>query len=680
MGVVIAANFFSSLGSLQPKEQARAIDFVNRFQQNPAHPSLSLERLNTKDGSLWSGRISQDLRAILHKEGEMWSLLHAGHHDPAYRWAERRTVTKHSVTGVLQVLETIESTTEVQSALPAVGAVQDPTFGDHDDAYLLSLGVPEDWLPTLRRVSNDDQLLIVLAKLPTDVAERLMALAAGDFVTPPAPVGPDKPMTEHEDFRRRFFVADDSDELMRALEAPMEKWIAFLHPSQRKLVEADANGPVKVTGGAGTGKTVVAMHRARHLAKQHKNVLLTSYVRTLCANMERALGLFCSASEIERITVSSVHSQALAFARAIDPEAQPASEDETHALLDHAARKEAPGWGRSFVRTEWDNVVAIQGIRTWEEYRTAKRTGRGSGLSVKDRKDLWGAFEAVRRDQKRRHEYDWAAVCLMGRDALEQGKTESPFDAVVIDEAQDLKGPELRFLAALSQRENLMLVGDTGQRIYPGGFALLSLGIDVRGRSHTLRVNYRTTEQIRRAADKMLGTISDDMDGGTEDRSKVRSLLKGPEPTLRGFATECEELKAVSEQIQKWQQDGLAPRAIGVFARSRKQLEALDTVLSEAGIPVHALDSDGDVSEGVRLGTMHRAKGLEFKAVVVLGCEDKLIPSAFVLNQLDDPQDQEDAVAREHRLLYVAMTRARDELLVTWTGKPSRFLQPLGVS
>lgn len=678
MTVAFAPTFFSSMSDLEPKEQARTIEFVTKFQQNPAHPSLSLERLRTKDKSLWSGRITQGLRAILHKDGDLWSLLHAGQHDAAYKWAERRNVSKHPVTGLLQVVETIESTKEVQQALPPPEEVEKPTFAEHSDEYMLSLGVPEDWMPTVRRVADDDQLLLVIEKLPEDVAERLMSLAAGEFVTPPAPIEPDKPLAENPEFRRRFFVAEDSDELLRALEAPMERWIAFLHPSQRKLVEGVFKGPAKVTGGAGTGKTVVAMHRARHLARQGKKVLLTSYVRTLCSNIERALALFCSPEEFKNITVSTVHSQAIGIARQAERDTHPATDHQTHALLDDLARREAPSWDRGFVRSEWDNVIAVQGIRSWDEYRKAKRTGRGRALSVKDRKALWAVFGGLRARQEKKHQFDWPALCLRALDALEVGTATSPFDAVVVDETQDLKGPELRFLAALSQPEHLMLVGDAGQRIYPGGFGLSSLGINVRGRSSILRINYRTTEEIRRAADRMLGASSDDMDEGEEDRTKTRSLLKGPEPTLRGFEKTDQEHAAVADQVKSWLAEGLKPSAIGIFARSKKLRDGVADALKGAGISSYTLDSDKEApASEVQVGTMHRAKGLEFKAVAVAGCHDSQLPNLAVVSNIDDPQDREEAIARERRLLYVAMTRARDELLVTWTGTPSRFLARL---
>jgi superfamily I DNA/RNA helicase len=545
----------------------------------------------------------------------------------------------------------------------------------------LSLGVPQDWLPTLRKVVNDDQLLIVVAKLPEEVGERLLNLAAGEFVTPPQPLLADASPLEHPDVRRRFFVTDDADEMRHALEAPLHRWISFLHPSQRKLVEGAFKGPAKVTGSAGTGKTVVAMHRARHLARAGHEVLLTSYVRTLCKNVERSLGLFCSPEELRRITVSTVHGQALAIVRKAEPNAQPAKPEEVEALLDRFAHEHAPSFDRAFVGAEWSGVIEPQGIVSWPEYRKARRTGRGKALSVGDRKALWEVFGGVQAALAAKKIYDWPGMCRRAIELLEAGEVESPYAAVIVDEVQDLTPPALRFLATLAAAhpENLMLVGDAGQRIYPGRFGLSSLGVNVRGRSHVLRLNYRTTEQIRRSADKMLGQQTDDMDDGEEQRDKTRSLLSGPMPKLHGYENATAELEAGVTQVGAWLGGGLAPESIAVFARSRTIGKSIFDALREANIQCHHLvdDESASPSGAVCVGTMHRAKGLEFKAVLLFGCTSSQLPNAAMLRSIDDPQDRDDASERDRRLFYVAMTRARDELTISWSGAPSPFLDVL---
>jgi superfamily I DNA/RNA helicase len=222
------------------------------------------------------------------------------------------------------------------------------------------------------------------------------------------------------------------------------------------------------------------------------------------------------------------------------------------------------------------------------------------------------------------------------------------------------------------------VVGDAGQRIYPGGFSLRSLGIDVRGRSHILRINYRTTEQIRRSADALLGNEADDMDAGTERRNRTRSLLSGPEPILSGYHQWDEEKVGAADKVENWLQSGLVAEDVALFARTNQLAEDLERQLSDRGLQVLRLTRESRLTEpGVRIGSMHRAKGLEFKAVLVAGAGAGHLPHPASLRSVDDPTDREDVIEQERRLLYVAMTRARDELVVSWSGRPSEFLLPI---
>ncbi|TNE43151.1 MAG: ATP-dependent helicase [Deltaproteobacteria bacterium] len=680
MSVLIAPQFFSSMAQLTGQEQSQVTNFINTFQSNPTHTGINLHPVQNAKG-LWSGRVNRDLRTILHKDGATWAILYVDHHDDAYRWAERRDIGRHPVTGALQIVESVEVVREVERIIEIhVEPEQTPLFAEHNDTYLLSLGLPESWLPALRKVRKEEQLLIISDKLPAEVSERLLDLADGQFVTPPVPVTPEQPVESAPDTQERFYVAESAEDLETALKAPMDRWIAFLHPSQKEMVTRQYNGPSKVSGSAGTGKTVVAMHRARYLARKGETVLLTSYVSTLCENLERNLSKLCSVDEKEQITTSTVHRQALAIIRTVEPQAQPTSDDDVRSLLDTLHIRNAPEYDIKFIMAEWDAVVRNQGIATWAEYRRARRTGRGSGLSVKERKKLWRVFGGALESLANHKKYDWAGLCTYAKQLLEEGKAESPFTAVIVDELQDLRPPELRFLKQLcvNNPENLMLCGDAGQRIYPGGFSLRGLGINVVGRSKVLRINYRTTEQIRRMADRMLGGECDDMDGGKEKRNRTRSLLAGPQPLFQEYRSLDDERDAGVAQVQKWLQQGLRPEAIGIFARTSGRINDFGNALSAEAIPFRRLsDKDTTEEEAVQLGTMHRAKGLEFKAVLVLDCRAKVLPSPGALRGLDDPQDREAALDREQRLLYVAMTRARDELVISWSEKPTIFLIPL---
>lgn len=679
MPVLIDQSLPKAVTQLAANEAKQVWAFLSKFLENPSHPSLSLERVTkTKNPNLWSARISQELRAIVYKDGETWTVLHADHHDAAYHWATTKQIARHSKTGALQIVASPEVVAQQFQDWGSESPQFPGLFDDHQDDYLVSLGLPETWLPTIRKIKTEAVLLDVVFDLPEDVGDRLLNLAAGELVPPPVPLLPDQPLTESPDVRRRFFVLDDNADLMRMLEAPLEAWIAFLHPSQQQLATGNFSGPLKVTGGAGTGKTVVALHRARHLARQGRRVLLTSYVKTLCENLDRSLDLLCTAEEKQRITVSTIYQQALSLVIERGQPLRAVDRSQLQGLLEQAHFPSCP-LDPTMLLAEWDTIIQDQGITTWEQYKNASRTGRGFSLSTKGREQVWPIFERILKTLQAQGQADWSGICRQAREFLASGSVESPFDAVVVDELQDLRPQEIRLLAALAGNgpNALTLVGDGGQRIYGGRFSLKELGVNVQGRSHILRINYRTTEEIRRFADRLLGESGDDLDGGSEKRKGTKSLLKGPQPTLHPAKTPAQQWKYVSGEIKRMNKEGLSLNEIAVFSRTNAELEPLQAALTRHRVKSQPLKQSGAKGEGVRLGTLHRAKGLEFKAVFVVNVSDEQIPLRSRVQSIQDPQLRQDLLERERQLLYVGLTRARDEAILTWTGYPSQFLEDI---
>jgi superfamily I DNA/RNA helicase len=688
MQILGDCSFFESAKALGAIDRARAFDLIAKIQANPGQPGLNLERVKSGGPGIHSVRISGGVRAILHVDGERYVFLYAGPHEDAYEWARGRRFEPHPVTGEFQIVRSAETTETVHSSREAAAeAPSGPRLlpaGRFADDYLLSLGVPPDWLPVIRHLSDEEQLLEVSYKLPQEVGDRLFALANGEIVTPPSPVptavsGKPRPLTLDE--QRHLFVVGDL-ELADILEKPLDAWMRFLHPTQRALAAGSFSGPVKVIGSAGTGKTVVGMHRVRHLAAQGKRVLMTSYVTTLCRNLERNLKVLLRPEEFERVTVSTVHAQALAVLGRIGERVQPVGDEELQGFVKMARRRAASDLDAGLLESEWRAVVEGQGLCTWDEYRDAERRGRGRPLSVRDRKKVWTFVEKLRDGLADGGRDTFPGLCRRALQALADGRASSPFDAIVVDEVQDLRPVEIRFLAALASRPgnapDLMLLGDAGQRIYPGGFSLRALGIDVRGRSRVLRINYRTTDQIRRTADRILDGVTDDLDEGSDRRSGTRSLLRGPTPVLQGFPTAKDEAAWIVAQIEELRARGLAAGDLAVFARAGASLDTLRKQLTAADVPWRDLSQDRDASgNAMSLGTMHRAKGLEFKVVFVAECSQSQLPAASARRATADPADRAAALARERSLLYVSLTRARDEAFVTWTGEPSPFLAPI---
>ncbi|MGH8709802.1 MAG: 3'-5' exonuclease [Burkholderiales bacterium] len=684
VSTIFTDSFIQSATGLDANGSKSVWQFIEKFRANPAHPGLSLERVKeAASRNVWSGRVGRDLRAILYQEDDNWLILYVGHHDDAYHWAASRQIERHVKTGQLQIVElpTVIPTADGSSAAKKRSGL----FAKHKDDYLLSLGVPAAWLPVVRAVATEDDFLDeIYPKLPGDVAERLFLLASGETPAPPAPIG-DKPSDKDSAGAwQNFYLVESDDDLRRLLAAPMAAWIAFLHPSQKRLATGAFNGPVKVTGAAGTGKTVVAMHRARHQARQGKRVLLTSFVKTLCSNLKRNMTLFCDPEDLKRITVTNLHNLAKTMLDKMGERLTPVGNDEIGKRFERLLDSHACPLDKTALLAEWEHVIQAQGVTTWEQYRAASRAGRGRPLSIKDRKQVWEIVSRVYEAMEKNKEIDYTGSCRRLRERLEAGRVETPFDAVIVDEVQDLGPQELRLIAALSgagveaKQDRLTLVGDGGQRIYAAKFSLRSLGIDVRGRSHVLRLNYRTTEQIRRFADQLFTGQHDDLDGGMESRRGVRSLFRGPQPVIKGFANKAGQTDFVVEQIKRFLAGGRAPDEIAVFVRQAYLLNPIEKVLKAEGIPHFRLSKEEELaSSAVSLGTMHRAKGLEFKVVFVVDASDDQLPLAKAIADASDDQLREDVLARERQLLYVSATRARDELFVCYVGEPSRFLKDL---
>ena len=356
-----------------------------------------------------------------------------------------------------------------------------------------------------------------------------------------------------------------------------------------------------------------------------------------------------------------------------------AADEDIRALLRQAsAAVEGHRFGAHFLWTEWSTVVDAWQLASWEDYRDVQRLGRKTRLAEKQRELLWAIFSRVRSaldDQGRLTESGMFARVA----AKMAAAAHPPFEFCVVDEAQDIGVAELRFLAALggSRPNSLFFAGDLGQRIFQTPFSWRSLGVDVRGRSHTLRINYRTSHQIRRQADRLLPAELADVDGNAERRGATVSVFNGPAPEVRTLDSPDDEAEAIADWLRARHGEGCAPHAIGVFVRSPDQIERALAAVEAAGMRPARLDDGSGVSGSVAVGTMHLAKGLEFRAVAVAACDDEVVPLQARIERVGDDADLEEVYETERHLLYVACTRARDRLLVTGVEPGSEFLDDL---
>ena len=379
----------------------------------------------------------------------------------------------------------------------------------------------------------------------------------------------------------------------------------------------------------------------------------------------------------ERIDVHSLNAIGLRLYRVHVGQATIASREIVRELVREAAI--AVGghkFGQHFLLTEWEQVVNAWQLESWEAYRDVVRLGRKTRLPEAQRKVLWSIFQRVRAGLQSRQLITYAELFSSLGAAISKSK-KALFDFAVVDEAQDISPAHLRFLAALGGgRPNaLFFAGDLGQRIFQQPFSWKALGVDVRGRSRTLRVNYRTSHQIRMQSDRLLGPAVTDVDGNSEDRSDTISVFNGPPPIIRSLESENEEIKSVGGWISECAKAGLLPHELGIFVRSEAQLDRARAAAKAAGVPFKVLDEHVETASGhVSIGTMHLAKGLEFRAVAVMACDDEVIPLQERIETVGDDADLQEVYDTERHLLYVACTRARDHLLVTGVDPVSEFL------
>ncbi len=704
--LVFAKQFLDDFAKLQPVVRQKVRELPDKFEHS-ATTGVHLEKLNaSRDDRVRTVRVDEFWRGVVVRLGNArYALLRVMGHDDAIDWAKRQRFDVNPVTGIVEILD-IPTVAEHVEAVAAATPAASPAglFSDRRDRDFTTVGVDADLVPILRRLTTEDELYSIANYLPEAQADAVLLLADGksvdevwseiqaDYaVDPEASVDPDdiEAALDRPASKATFAVTTNDTELVDLLTGDFEAWRTFLHPTQRLLAERPAyNGPVKITGGAGTGKTVVLMHRARYLAQQliatgndSKRVLVATYTRSLASNLDRTLRTFCTRDQYRALHVSTVDALAQQVLASTDQRLRPVQPDELEELAREAVAMtglDELNLDHRFLVAEWEQVVLARNINTLPDYAMAPRPGRGVRLSRAQRKQVWSAIERLVADLTSRKRATYvqlaglAAEHLAARSATDTGL----YAHAVIDEAQDLHPSQWRLLRACVPPgpNDLFLAGDAHQRIYDHKVSLSSLGIETRGRSRRLKINYRTSQSILTHAQGILrGIAVDDLDGTPEETVGYRSAFDGPEPTTARFTTPAEEGEHAARVVRDWLDAGVSPSAIGVLGRTRGALKPAQEALARAGIVWSELDNDA--AGNVRVTTMHSAKGMEFARLVVVGLNADSVPlPVAVTSEADDPLQHEYDLLRERCLLYVACTRARDQLILTGSGPPSSLL------
>src|SRR3569623_115617 len=497
MTLLYASTFAKSLDRLSAAEQKQVKVTTVDLMLDPTGNGLQLHRVEKSDG-FWTARVNQDIRLVLHKDGDRTLLAYVGHHEDAYRWSERRRPLPHERTGAMQFVEIVERQELVaapaQTSTNAIMVAPEPLpvhrpFATLTDDQLLDVGEPREWLAGVRE-ADEASVDGLFAALPDEAAEALLDHVTGgrleDHIAAHAAPGADP--YAHPDAQRRFRLVEDLEELQAALDAPFAQWAIFLHPRQRALVERDWSGPARVSGSAGTGKTIVALHRAARLARaEGSRVLLTTFSRPLAANLSTKADLLLAADPIarERLVVRALDQAAYELYVASFGQPNLATPAQVRAAI--AKARETGLGGKlppAFLFEEWDELVAAWNVTDGDAYAAIPRPGRRTRLGVQQREAAWGVFEAVRRSLAERNLITWPALYARRTERLASGGA-LPFTHVVVDEAQDLTVAQVRFLGLVAgaRPDGLFLAGDIGQRIFRLPFSWARLGLAIRGRA-----------------------------------------------------------------------------------------------------------------------------------------------------------------------------------------------------
>ncbi|CAM3795437.1 ATP-dependent helicase [Nocardiopsis rhodophaea] len=741
--LAIDATCLPQYEKLDRPTRERLLAVTRKFRELPlhavlSHPDLRIQPLPSgQDPRIRTFRISDAWTGVMlaPESGETFLLVHLLPRGAAEEWAVDQ---RHDVNQVMGTLERRDATalrTPAPDAAPAreprtsapaersapsapsATSPSPPLFEHVSDRDLARLGIDPEIREFCRALSGIGELRNWGPALPQDQYEVLTALADGHSVQRVLEevVGPRRPVvgavatddydTAIRHTRERVIVVNDDREVEDILAGEFNAWRVFLHPKQRALAYRPRfNGPAKVSGGPGTGKTVVALHRVKHLAENlplDGRILLTSFTNALVESLRRNLGLLLPPELVDDVDVVTTDKLALDVVKEVRPDVR--LRTDTRGFFANYTRQHRLPWPVDFLFSEYRHVITAQGISTLEGYLDPDaRRGRSTPLSTAQRREVWHAISDARaqmRTSRRLPAEDLHAEA----ERILRSRGEPRYTSVVVDEAQDLHPAQWRTLRAAAAHgpNDMFIAGDNRQRIYDNTVSFKQLGIEVVGRSYPLRVNYRTTEEILTWADGIirghtttelgepvaLSRVTAPSSNGTtptahgtaEPPGSTRCVLSGPPPELHGAADEPAELDALADRVRRWLADGIAPGDICVTARTNRLRDSVAAHLRARSLPAtvfnprdHAVT---DATGSVRVTTMHGVKGLEFRAIAVTGVTADALPQMDHVTSadLDEHQHLADLDA-QRSLLYVACTRAREALYVSWHGQPSRFL------
>lgn len=700
MRLFLSDSFFDKFTELPRNVQQNVRDFQKKFRQNSQSSAIHLESITQfKDSSLKTARVNQEYRAVVGALGQdNYMLLYVDKHDKAYRWAQNKKFVWNEHTQTCQIIpiDIQQEETYVEESGNSNDATAESPFCDITDDQLLSIGVPEELIGIVRNIRNFDDLDKAEKKLPQDAFENIFDVMDGNDISSiianieegKAKEGEDTLLSSNN--RRCFIEITTDEELAQIMDEGMEKWQLFLHPSQRKLVDSDYNGSTKVSGSAGTGKTIAAIHRLKYLCQSNMfgKVLFTTYTTALVDNL-RVLVEKMSIDK-QKYALNNIDKVLLEVAKEykILPEdfhvLDYSGDKESLALWSEVLDQNISEFDEQFLYSEYIDVIIYNNNKDMKSYLLQPRTGRTKPITRKQRVEIWKLKEQYEALKQERKKVDRLELFNMAANYMKEHQIH-PYSHVIADEFQDFSNPELRFLRQLvaEGRNDLFLTGDPYQRIYSGRkINFTAAGINIRGKkSKKLKVNYRTTEEIKRMAVAVVkGEKYDDMDGGEENNKGYISLVHGEKPCYRIFASSNEEVEHVMKVVAECENNGISLNHICITARTRALYKDVVDGLHQNDIPYQELKGGNATGnkDGISLCTFHSLKGLEFRIVILVGVTERSMPSKETsgkpFSMMDVPERKEYLMGIRS-LLYVAITRARQMVFISGWGEATGLLE-----
>ncbi len=705
LSIAYAQSYFDACKKLPHNVLRDEVTFRQKFMSDPTARGLNYEKINAADNTLRSVRVNRSYRAIVKVPGEeaknVYTLLWIDSHDEAYAWAEKKRIGVNPVTKVIEIF----NVREVED-IP-VKVTENPTrpklFDFVSDDDFNKMDISDNLLWMVRTIEVPEDLEKIKQFVPYSTFECLMFLEAGfpvEEVIDMSEANISENVTCGDPFedvilspknRQHFYIVDSDEsaaELNRIMEAPLEEWRLYLHPKQKEFVTKNYDGPALVLGGAGTGKTVVAMHRAKWLAESvytmpTDKILVTTFTVNLAEDIKANLRILCSDPVFSRIEIVNLDKWVSNFLAKHNVQERLIFGDEVFGCWEKAIINAGLNLNLTvmFYISEYEKVVLANEISNFEKYKSANRVGRGIALNRSQKLQVWDVIQSYRTLLSNTKTIDSASAMIRAKEIIKNSDEKLPYKSVIVDEGQDFGEAAYKLIRAIVGNEHdndIFIVGDAHQRIYGKKVALRDCGINTVGRKGVLKINYRTTEEIRRFSETIVADIPvDDIDGDTDKRQNYVSLTRGKPPDVLNYASADDERAAIFNYIKRWTALGISPSSICIVARKNRQVAGLRKYLQQNGVMVYEIKNtkaDEQSIGGVRVATMHRVKGLEFDCVIIADINEGIVPLETVLNTATDNVNKKELSDNERLLLYVAATRAKKELVVMSYGKPSKLL------